>query len=151
MPLQIPLNYPNDCTPDQIRSTIVDIQSELETTGFQINDVLRFSPLINLGQSELERRQNAAVVKQSKILGFISIGVAVVALAVAGLGAASSAKWEAEQIGLLTTISGNTNIAERLSSQTALLEKIEARVSSEITCVLDSSEIEVADDQEKTD
>lgn len=151
MSVNIPKNYPTDCTLDQIRSTILDIQSELERVGFNINSVLQFSPLINLGQSELERRQSAVVVRQSKILAFVSVGVAVVALLIAGFGAASSAEWEAKQIELLTTIGGNTNISAHLTAQAVLLEKIEADINSEITCVRKSTDVAAADNQGTTD
>ncbi len=83
-------------------------------------------PLINLGQSELERRGSAAIVKQTKILGRISTGVALVALFVAVEGPISSARWEDQQIEILSRIEENTNVAHQLVSQSALLEKIEA-------------------------
>jgi len=50
----IPANYPDGCTPEEIRTAIKDMQADLVASSYRINAVLQYSPLINLGQSELE-------------------------------------------------------------------------------------------------
>lgn len=52
--MSIPSNYPHGCTDEQIRQALVDLSSEL--ISGHINDVLRLSPLVAAGQSELQAR-----------------------------------------------------------------------------------------------
>ena len=151
MSLNIPQNFPDSCSPEQINSTIRDILDLVLKEPLDIHQVQRNTPLITLGHSELDRRESANVIKQSKRLGRISIAVAILALAIAGYGSVSSAEWQNQQIEILSRIGDNTNIDDHLSSQSALFEKIEAHASSEATCVLKSSESEIAETREETD
>ena len=151
MSLNIPEKFPDSCTREEIDSTIRDILDLVLKEPLDIHQVQRYTPLITLGHSELDRRESAAIVKQSKRLGRISIAVAMLAVAIAAYGSLSSAAWQNQQIEILSRIGDNTNIDDHLSSQSALLEKIEAHASSEVTCVLKSSEIEIAETQEEID
>lgn len=139
----IPANYPEGCNPEQIKTAIREMQNELARTDYQINLVLKFSPLINLGQFELERRQNEAVVRQSKILGYISLGIALVALGISFLNALDSSNWERNQIAVLEQIEKNTEISKTLEQNTTYLQEINKQLGKEITCVLKSGDVKV--------
>jgi hypothetical protein len=52
----MPLNYPRGCTDAQILETLERISAELLRSGAQINRVLQLSPLITIGQLELQAR-----------------------------------------------------------------------------------------------
>lgn len=52
----IPKNYPNGCTDEQILSVTSELSKEIIDSGGNINVVLRFSPIITVGQSELQKR-----------------------------------------------------------------------------------------------
>lgn len=51
----LPAGYPHECTDEQIRSTIASLSQDI-VNGPNINTVLQLSPLISLGQNELQRR-----------------------------------------------------------------------------------------------
>lgn len=117
----IPENYPDGCESEQIKTTIREMQNHLVQNGFQVNSVLQFSPLINLGQSELERRQNEAIVTQSKRMGYISLAIAVIALGISIHGDRGSSEWEQKQL--------------------TILEKVSSQLNTGITCVLKSDSV----------
>lgn len=52
----IPTNYPSGCTDEQISLSISELSKEILDSGGDINIVLRFSPIISLGQTELQKR-----------------------------------------------------------------------------------------------
>jgi hypothetical protein len=52
----IPNNYPGGCTDKQILFVIDELSNEIIISGGDINVVLRLSPIITLGQSELQKR-----------------------------------------------------------------------------------------------
>lgn len=49
-------NYPRGCTEEQIITVIDDLSKDILASGGNINTVLRLSPIIALGQSELQKR-----------------------------------------------------------------------------------------------
>ena len=88
--LNLPPGYPRELSDEQITAEMNDIQRFLENGGFQINDVLRFTPLLQAGAHELQSRNLDREVKISreyvdtaKRLSIVSIGIAFLALAVA--------------------------------------------------------------------
>lgn len=52
----IPLNYPSGCSIEEILKVINDLSQEIIASGGDINKVLRFVPIINIGQAELQKR-----------------------------------------------------------------------------------------------
>ena len=56
MPVNVPSNYPAGCSEEEILAVISGLSQEMITGGANINVVLRFSPLIIAGQSELQNR-----------------------------------------------------------------------------------------------
>ena len=56
MPVSVPRNYPAGCDDDEILRVIGELSGEMISGGADINVVLRFVPLISLGQSELQKR-----------------------------------------------------------------------------------------------
>ncbi len=52
----IPSNYPNGCTNEQIISSISDLSKDILDSNANINTVLQLSPIISLGQLELHTR-----------------------------------------------------------------------------------------------
>ena len=54
--LQVPSNYPRGCSDAQILETVQAVSAELLRQGAQVNAVLRLSPLITIGQLELQAR-----------------------------------------------------------------------------------------------
>ena len=56
MPVTIPPNYPTGSTDEEIQRTVGELSQEIITGGANINTVLRFVPLINVGQAELQSR-----------------------------------------------------------------------------------------------
>lgn len=54
--VSIPTSYPSGCTDEQIFGVINELSGEIISSGGDINLVMRFSPLISLGQAELQKR-----------------------------------------------------------------------------------------------
>jgi hypothetical protein len=52
----IPGNYPHGSTDDEILQVMQDVTEDLARGGFDINHVLRMSPLITVGQNEMQAR-----------------------------------------------------------------------------------------------
>src|SRR6266511_3053617 len=52
----IPGNYPHGSTDDEILQVMQDVTGDLARGGFDINHVLRMSPLITVGQNEMQAR-----------------------------------------------------------------------------------------------
>lgn len=102
------------------------------------------------GLSELERRQNEAVVRQSRFVGFISLGIAILALAISVEGSMSSTKWEKQQLALLETISKNVDIAPIVTQQTSMLGKIGTQLDTGMTCILKGEPVKVGAEKQKT-
>ena len=53
---EVPRNYPQGCTDEQLISVISALGQELLKGGAQVNDVLRIQPLIAVGQAEIQLR-----------------------------------------------------------------------------------------------
>ena len=54
--IQVPSNYPRGCSDTQILETVQAVSAELLRRGAQVNAVLQLSPLITIGQLELQAR-----------------------------------------------------------------------------------------------
>jgi hypothetical protein len=53
----LPANYPHGCTDDEILEGLTALGQEILQTGGEINVVLRLSPLVTIGQNELQARR----------------------------------------------------------------------------------------------
>jgi hypothetical protein len=56
MAVVIPTNYPIDCTDEEIIRVIRELSQEMIAGGGNINTVMQFTPLITVGQAELQKR-----------------------------------------------------------------------------------------------
>ena len=88
--LNIPLGYPRQLSDEQLTDTIDSIQTYIEQSGFNINDVMQLSPLLQTGANELQSRiadrqaqSSQRYADSSRRLAIVSVSIAVVALLVA--------------------------------------------------------------------
>ncbi len=88
--LSIPLGYPRQLSNEQITSTIDNIQTVFEKGKYNINVLMRFAPLLQIGANELQSRnvdRQAQISREyadtSKRLSLISVVIAVIAIIVA--------------------------------------------------------------------
>lgn len=106
---QINSNYPEKCSNKEIKELMKGFREEIHNQRAHINTVLQFAPLIQLGISELNSRQ-------SKKNSWISIGLGVVSLAVAGIALLISLQntkfdgsWKTKQLNSLERINQTAN------------------------------------------
>ena len=52
----IPTNYPSESTDGEINSVIKELSLEIVNSGGNINTVMQLSPIISLGQTEMQKR-----------------------------------------------------------------------------------------------
>ena len=88
--LDILEGYPRELEDEQIIAEMKDIQRYLQAGGFDLNDVMQLTPVLQLGANELHSRniERQAQISQkyadtSKRLSIISVVIAVTALIVA--------------------------------------------------------------------
>ena len=144
----IPANYPDGSSDNEIKTAIREMQDDLASAKYSINAVLQFSPLINLGQFELERRQSTAILKQSRVVSGISILIALLAVGISVAGNISSSEWESVQLKALSSINSNTKIAPLLHDQKQTLESISVQLEKETVCVIKGQEDNVLESQQ---
>jgi hypothetical protein len=72
----VPQGFPFDpkITNAQIGKAIAECQRAMEAKGYSVNAVIKWSPLITLGTSEIQNRRNTRIVR-------LSMAVAILALA----------------------------------------------------------------------
>ena len=111
----IPTNYPSDSTDEQIYQVIKELSGEVLNTGANINTVLQLTPLINLGQNELQKRildrsskETSKLEKIAIIIASVSIILSAIAIYFSYQSVKSSERWENNQIELLKQIRDNT-------------------------------------------
>ena len=150
--VKMPPEFPIGCEPEVIVKAINDMLKDLEANEYDINLVIQYSPLINLGRSELTRReselsriQNKAIVNESKWLGRISIVVAVIALAISIIGELGSGSWKDKEIAALNNIANNPDVSQVLHEQNDILVKIQTQLSTGIICTLKPNKLQVID------
>ena len=108
-------NYPSGSTDGQIYQVIKELSEEVLNSGANINTVLQLTPLINLGQNELQKRildkSSKEVSKLEKIaivIASVSIILSAIAIYFSFQSVKSSKRWENNQIELLEQIQENT-------------------------------------------
>jgi len=105
MPVSIPANYPKGCTDEQLTSLIMSLNSEVIQSGANINTVLQFTPLINLGENELQQRYFKKINRLIVFTALLSLLISLSALYYAYSGNKSDKNWQAEQLKLIHEIS----------------------------------------------
>lgn len=97
-------SFPRGLSDKEIEQHINEYQDAIFKAGASTNQVLQFSPLIQLGQNELQNRKTEKTARLSIGLGLLSVFIASVALVVSFIGSRSSSQWETSQIELLEKI-----------------------------------------------
>ena len=93
--------YPYGMKDKEIAEAIKEYSAVIYNSKADINSVLRFSPLIQLGQTELQGRQTKRVTTLSIIVSIVSLLIAGSALYVSLYSSRVSSRWEGSQINLL--------------------------------------------------
>ena len=137
--VDLPDGYPDDCTDADIKEGIDYLRKSLANDNYAISSVMRYMPLMSLGQSELARRDSTRVIRHSKVVSSVSAGIAVVALVISIMGTRSSSKWEAKQIDILQDIrqSGLDGVS-RAAEHASAVEAISGRLDGVFFVDLDS-------------
>jgi hypothetical protein len=107
----IDANYPHGFTDEKIKEHIAKYAEEIVDAGGHANAVAFITPLIQMGQLELQMRQTEQQGRQTKWATRLSIGVAIFALVISGWGlqvtdnaAKASSRWEESQLAVLDTV-----------------------------------------------
>jgi len=112
MTATLPKEFPFGLKDDEIAAMLRDYTEEIFKDEGQINTVLVFTPLIHLGQMELQKRAAERVARTTTIVSYASVAVAAIALVISVLNTMSSARWEERQVKALQSIESNlTGIA----------------------------------------
>jgi len=107
----LPEGFPTDCSDEKIIEVINEFSSQLRASNASINASMNYSPVIQLGQNELQRRfvnrtsdTSSRLTKISIIIASLSILLSFVAIICAVASIRSSHRWEDRQIKLLEKI-----------------------------------------------
>ncbi|MDF4740208.1 hypothetical protein [Vibrio parahaemolyticus] len=93
--------YPSRLTDRQIEQHIKEYSDEIVKFRGNINFTSAYVPLIQLGQAELQNRQNKKVFRLTLFISILSLLVSFAALFVSYSSMDSSSSWEQSQIELL--------------------------------------------------
>lgn len=117
---QLNKNYPEKCSNKEIKELIREYSEEIYKERGHINTVLQFTPMIQLGLSELQNRQNKKIAYLSLSIGIISLLVAAVALYISINSGNKNYQTNKKYIESLDSL--NQNISEQ-SNATLILNK----------------------------
>lgn len=104
----IPDNYPHGLKDQDIENSIKEYSQEIARNSGNPLATSIYSPLIQLGQSELQNRQTKKTLILTMIVSFTSLFIAGAALYVTYQASVSSNHWERSQIEILSKIENNT-------------------------------------------
>ncbi len=90
----LPKDYPYGATDKAISTTIRELSNDVLGSGANINRVLQLTPLIALGQNELQSRQTRRITCLSIGLGALSLLVSAAALYVSLISSRTGASSE---------------------------------------------------------
>src|SRR4030095_1005084 len=90
--------YPHGLTTREIQDSIREYAEAMTEAGGKINQVLQFSPLIMLGQQELQTRTNRRVIGLSLGIAILSLLTSGAALYVSHASQASGRHWERREL-----------------------------------------------------
>jgi len=100
---QLSENYPDGLTTKELRSAIKAYANEISTKRGDINTVLQFSPLIQIGTSEIQARRTVWATKVSLLIALLALGIAII-------GVRSGSEWEGNQLQLLEAMDQNVKV-----------------------------------------
>jgi len=101
-------NYPHGLKDEEIEDLVNQYASELFKQKASTNAVLQFTPLIQLGNNELQSRQTKRVTRLSIGASFLSLLTAGMALYVSLTSSRSSDQWKEEQLRILSQMQEST-------------------------------------------
>lgn len=102
-------DYPHGLKDKEIEDGIKYFYNEMYKSKTNINKVLLFTPMIQLGQNELQSRHTKRITRLSLGIGILSLLIAALALYVSSYSSKSSTRWESKQIELLDSIKQDIN------------------------------------------
>ena len=82
--LNIPDNFPSRASNEEVLRVIKEVHDEIANSGFNVDKVLQLSPIIQVGQSELQTRFMNKSAETSDKLAKIAVGIAVLSLVISG-------------------------------------------------------------------
>jgi hypothetical protein len=125
-------NYPHGSTKREIETVIRDYSKQIAEDEGDINTVLQLTPIILLGQSEIQGRFNKTTIGISLGVAFLSLLISGVALWVAFYSDSSNAGWEERQLKFLEQIRDNTyaNKSDHTSTQRISTEESNLNVNN---------------------
>ena len=110
----IPKNYPSGSTDEEIYQAIKELSADVLNSGANINTVLQLTPVVNLGQNELQKRilersskETSKLEKIAIVIASVSIILSAIAIYFSYQSVKSSERWENNQIELLKQIRDN--------------------------------------------
>lgn len=118
-------NYPEGMKDGEIIKCVREYTDEIIRSGAQVNTVWQLTPLIQIGQYELEKRQAKRITRLTFGVSIVSMIVAVAALGIALEGSRDSNNWK--------------------QSQLEVLENIQAKLGGELTVAFKSPPIQTGD------
>lgn len=80
MSVAISKKYPYDLSSEEINIAIKGMSEEILNSGAKINTVMQFSPLIQMGQNELQRRILDHASSNSQKTERIAIGIGILSI-----------------------------------------------------------------------
>jgi hypothetical protein len=110
-------DYPTNVKTKELKRIIKEYIDELFNSRADINIILQLSPLIQLGQSELQNRQNKRIEITSTLISISSLVIAIISVYIAVRSDVSSDRWEKNQNIQLNTLDiHNKQLIDRLDS-----------------------------------
>ena len=107
--IEINSHYPHSLSDKKIEGFIRDYSNAIFDARADINAVLRYTPLIQLGQNELQGRHTRRATWLSVGVAFLSLAIAMLALYVSLTSSKSSELWENRQLQLLEQTRNDMN------------------------------------------
>ena len=83
MSIALPRGYPHDLSDESIKAVMAAIRQEIENNGFNINYIMRWNPLLDLGMQEIQARSLARQADTVNQAAMTSTNIAWVAVAIA--------------------------------------------------------------------
>ena len=133
-------NYPHGLDDQALQNAVNSYSQAIYDSRANINVVLQYSGLLQLGQLELQRRIADRNTATSKRLAYVSLAVAAVALLLSLLGTWSSSRWESAQLAAIAEI--NARLDKLVSGQAReldVLNKVPMEVGEEVARQLPKS------------
>jgi len=102
--------YPYGCSNRNLADAIREYSDEIIESRADINKVMQLTPLVTLGQNELQSRQTKRITRLSLGIGILSLIIAGFALYISLLNERSSERWEIKQTESLAKLNSDLNV-----------------------------------------